>query len=131
MAANDSTPSAIVVNKDNEVDIGVDRGVKRKLDESECIQQPQKRAENQFADRQRHATLWYEDGTIILANKTTLFRVSREILARRSVLFKDMFSLPQPKELDSEETFDGLPVVVLDDSTQDLQHLLSAVFVES
>ena len=117
--------------KDSETELGTDHGINGKSEASKRTRLPSDDAENPVAKRQRHETLWYEDGTVILANRMTLFRVYRGTLARRSLVFKDLFSLPQPVELNAEDTLDGVPVVVLDDSTQDLYFLLKAVFEES
>lgn len=52
--------------------------------------------------------LWYPDGTVILRAEDTLFCVYSGILSQHSVVFMDMFSLPQ---LDTGTSFEGRPVV--------------------
>ncbi len=78
-----------------------------------------------LSKRERHSTIWFKDGTVILATSSTLFRVYGGILAHHSPVFRDMFSLSQP---DAEsESFDGVPVVHLSDDTTELAHFLSAL----
>ena len=58
---------------------------------------------------------WFEDGTVILQAGDTLFRAYSGILSRNSVIFDDLFRLPQPAE--GPETYDGLPLVKLQDDS--------------
>ncbi|KAJ7490881.1 hypothetical protein FB451DRAFT_1221319 [Mycena latifolia] len=71
------------------------------------------------------ANVWFEDGTLIIDTGNVLHRVSRSILAARSSVFKDMFSLPQPPDA---ETLQGCPVVRLQDSPDDILVFLRAIF---
>lgn len=73
----------------------------------------------------RHETLSYEDGNLIVVAEDTMFQVHRSVLARKSALFKDLLSLPQP---DSEEKIDGLPVVRLLDSSADVALLMDSIY---
>ena len=47
---------------------------------------------------ERHPEFWFFDGSIVLVAERVMFRVHKAFLARHSVFFRDMFSLPQPKE---------------------------------
>ncbi|KIJ57989.1 hypothetical protein HYDPIDRAFT_103486, partial [Hydnomerulius pinastri MD-312] len=73
---------------------------------------------------------WLEDGNVVLAAEDKFFRVHRSVLSASSLIFKDMFALPQPPA-DSEgedEKLDGCPVVRLQDRVVDLQHVLKALY---
>ncbi|KAJ3558802.1 hypothetical protein NM688_g713 [Phlebia brevispora] len=72
----------------------------------------------------RHETLWFEDGNVIVQAGDTIFRVYRGLLCQYSDVFKDLFKLPQPADA---ETMDGLPLVQLSDSPVELAHLLDAL----
>lgn len=77
--------------------------------------------------RVRYRALWFEDGNIVLATTTLLFRVHRGLLARHSTVFEDLFSLPQPEE--QVETYEGIPVVELPgDDSEDVKHLLHCIY---
>src|ERR1700755_1150246 len=41
----------------------------------------------------KHADLWFFDGSVILQAESTLFRVHKSQLSRRSIVFSDMFAL--------------------------------------
>ncbi len=77
--------------------------------------------------RPRHKSLWYADGSVILATPRMLFRVYRGILSQHSPVFHDMFSLPQSSDVSQHDTMDGVPVVHLHDDPTELAHLLSAI----
>ena len=78
----------------------------------------------------RHPDLWFSDGSVVLKAERTLFRVHISQLVRRSLFFRDLFSLPQPgkdtAELDG--TLGGCPLLVLHDSAEDLSNLLKALY---
>jgi len=78
-------------------------------------------------ERERHPVLYYEDGNIILATSTTLFKVYRGILSRNSLVFQDMFSLPQPDSNEGLGRFDDVDVVHLHDDPESLAYFLSAL----
>ncbi|KAJ6480496.1 hypothetical protein C8R47DRAFT_1218697 [Mycena vitilis] len=69
--------------------------------------------------------LWFHDGTLVLVAGSSLFRVYRGQLAKRSSVFHDMLELPQPA---TAETIDGCPVVRLWDDERDLCYFLNAIF---
>ncbi|KAJ7657259.1 hypothetical protein DFH06DRAFT_1197809 [Mycena polygramma] len=69
--------------------------------------------------------LWFRDGTLVLVAGSSLFRVYRGQLAKRSSVFNGMLEMPQPA---SAETIDGCPVVRLWDDERDLGYFLNAIF---
>lgn len=73
----------------------------------------------------RHLDLWFDDGSVILVAQTTGFRVHRGLLARHSEIFHDMFSMPQPPEV---ETFEGCQVVCLSDDAADVATILGILY---
>ena len=78
----------------------------------------------------RHPDLWFSDGSVVLKAETTIFRVHISQLSRRSLFFRDLFSLPQPANdaVGLDGTFDGCPLLVLHDSAEDLSNLLKALY---
>jgi BTB/POZ domain len=73
--------------------------------------------------------LYFPDGNIILEAGTTHFRVSRGILAARSPVFKEVLSLPQPKEGGVDGKVDGCDVVHLfGDDPQEVTYFLRAIY---
>ncbi|KAJ7851646.1 hypothetical protein B0H14DRAFT_3451224 [Mycena olivaceomarginata] len=68
---------------------------------------------------------WHSDGSVVLQAQNTQFRVHWSVLALHSQFFRGMQGLPQPKE---QPTVDGCPVVVLQDATVDVEHLLRALY---
>jgi hypothetical protein len=81
----------------------------------------------------QHIELWFSDGSVVLQAESTLFRVHKSQLARRSVVFSDMFTLPQPvvstsHATFSDESYEGCPVVRLHDTAADVANLLLALY---
>ncbi|KAK7028754.1 BTB domain-containing protein [Favolaschia claudopus] len=76
------------------------------------------------ADLIRAEDLWFEDCGLIIQAEKTIFRVSRDHLAVHSPVFKDMLSLPTPKESDMML---GCPFVALPDSAEDIMVFLKAL----
>jgi len=81
----------------------------------------------------KHADLWFCDGSVILQAESTLFRVHKSQLSRRSFVFSDMFALAQPPVITThatlaDETYEGCPVVKLYDSAEDVANLLLALY---
>lgn len=70
-------------------------------------------------------TWWFDDGNVVLIADDTLFRVHRGVLSHHSVVFRDMFMIPQPEEF---EQMEGCPVVHLSDSPRELGVLLGALY---
>jgi hypothetical protein len=75
----------------------------------------------------KHSTPWFNDGNIVLQVESTQFRVFRGVLATASTVFNDMFSIPQPPS-PGGELVEGCLVVHLQDSAQDWQYGLKALF---
>ncbi|KAI0673749.1 hypothetical protein C8Q78DRAFT_969131 [Trametes maxima] len=71
---------------------------------------------------------WFEDGNVVLVLESSAFRVHRGVLSRHSEAFRNLFSIPQPMDVDKIETIDGSPVVRLQDSSHDFRHLLQAFY---
>ena len=69
----------------------------------------------------RDADVWLADGHIVIVAQGFAFRVLKSILAQRSEVFRDLFTLPVPETADS---LDGCPLVHVSDSPYDLRHLL-------
>ncbi|KAJ7465230.1 hypothetical protein FB451DRAFT_432427 [Mycena latifolia] len=69
--------------------------------------------------------IWMSHGDIILEAESTQFRVHRDILAKHSSVFQDMFLLPQPP---NEVTVEGCSIVHLSDSAIDVELLLTAFY---
>lgn len=72
------------------------------------------------------SNLWYRDGNIVLQAERTQWKVHQGILAESSVIFQDMFSLPQPLAIDTE-LVEGCPVVRLSDSAEEVEYVLQAI----
>ncbi|KAK7038428.1 BTB domain-containing protein [Favolaschia claudopus] len=72
-------------------------------------------------------SLWFSDCGLVIRANTTLFRVSGEILASKSPIFRDMLHMPQPSSSQCE-TFEGCPVVSLADDPNDTEVFLRAIF---
>ncbi|KAF7344647.1 BTB domain-containing protein [Mycena venus] len=78
-------------------------------------------------DLVRNSEFWFEDGTIILRVENTLYRVYRGLLASRSTVFRDTFSMPQPQIDEERDEIDGCPVVQLHDKEKDFTCFLKAL----
>ena len=74
---------------------------------------------------EKSENLWFEDGSIVLQAENTQFKVHRSILAKNSPIFADLFKIPHPA---SEPTIDGCPVVHLQDSAEDIKHVLLILY---
>ncbi|RPD55035.1 hypothetical protein L227DRAFT_332951 [Lentinus tigrinus ALCF2SS1-6] len=75
--------------------------------------------------------LWFDDGNVVVIAQQTGFRVHRGPLSRHSEMFRDMFSVPQPANCESQALFeemDGCPVVHVTDTSYDFKHLLRAIY---
>lgn len=103
------------------------------------------------SDYQRHSILYFVDGNVCLAagnlslaasnssgqavtpgqepeklaeHTGTVFRVHQTVLSLHSPIFKDTFALRSPQG--ANETYDGVPLVQMPDSADDLESLLKA-----
>lgn len=85
-----------------------------------------KKPRQEDAGGERDEEFWENDGNVVLVARNVEFRVYKGVLAYHSPVFADMFSLPQPADASSETPHD-CPVVHLDDSPEDLRHILRAI----
>jgi hypothetical protein len=74
----------------------------------------------------RDEDFYFEDGSLILSAKNAdgdlvYFRVHRSVLAKQSSVFKDMFSVPSPSEVDM---YDGLPLVHVHDEAKEVKEFI-------
>ncbi|KAJ7185853.1 hypothetical protein C8R46DRAFT_882121 [Mycena filopes] len=69
--------------------------------------------------------IWMPYGDIILQAESTQFRLNRDVLARQSSVFKDMFSIPQPP---NEPTIEGCPIVHVSDTAMDWELFLGMLY---
>lgn len=77
-------------------------------------------------DIPRHKDFWFEDGNVVfVARKSMAFRVHKSILSRKSTVFRDMFAMPQPADV---EKIDAFAVVHVDDSPDLLQNFFEALY---
>ncbi|KAF8531826.1 hypothetical protein JB92DRAFT_2690476, partial [Gautieria morchelliformis] len=68
--------------------------------------------------------MWMDDGNMVLAAKDVVFRVHRSQLARQSAVFHNMCdSLPC-----NAERYEGVPVVHLGESPEDVLQLLRGIY---
>lgn len=83
---------------------------------------------------EHHDSLYLEDGNVCLVSglsdsplsPRTLFRVHKSLLARHSPVFKDMFAFPA--DAANQDQYEGLPLVVMQDSTNDIEVFLLALY---
>lgn len=84
---------------------------------------------------QKHATLYLPGGDIVLCSAfndsesdppRTLFCVSKATLAFHSPVFAGMFTLPDKP--DTQDTYEGLPLVRIPDAEEELEGLLFALY---
>lgn len=77
-----------------------------------------------------HPKLWFDDGSLVIQASSVRYRIHRTIVCQHSAIFRDMMAMPQPDDgsLDNENTFDGCPLVKLEDSSDDLSMLLEALY---
>ncbi|KAH9486219.1 hypothetical protein JR316_0000283 [Psilocybe cubensis] len=73
----------------------------------------------------KNTRFWFEDGNIALQAEDTQFRVHRGVMARHSVVFRDMLLIAHPET----GSVDGCPVVSLaDDAAHDWIHVLGIIY---
>lgn len=76
--------------------------------------------------------LWFHDGNIIIQAGNLVFKVFRSILSRESTVFNEMiFALPpsaSPSQEDAVASFDGLPLVFLTDTEDEIRLFLSVIY---
>jgi hypothetical protein len=86
----------------------------------------------------RHSDFWFDDGSVICQAESVLFKVHMSQLARHSVCFRDMFSIPQPCGTDlachcpTDHSLRcrcyTIPIVQLHDTAEDVGNLLTALY---
>lgn len=85
----------------------------------------------------KHPIHYYDDGNLIFIVEDEVYRVHRSILTRRSSVMKDMITVGNPsgKETPSgippqrhQTSFDGVPVVVLNDGIDDFALMLDFIY---
>ncbi|KAI0688688.1 hypothetical protein C8T65DRAFT_589286, partial [Cerioporus squamosus] len=78
----------------------------------------------------RDADLWFPDGNIVVIAENTSFRVHKGVLARHSIVFHNMFDVPQPTDPDpaAADLIEGCPVVRVSDPAHDFKHLLHMLY---
>ena len=74
---------------------------------------------------ERSEKLWLEDGSVVLQAENVQFKVHRSILTKHSQIFADLFKMPHPP---TEPTVEGCPVVLLQDSAEDVKHVLLILY---
>lgn len=94
---------------------------------------PQKRARTGSISEEHNSKVeitrghpWHDDGNIVIQGcDGTQFRVHRSVLCNVSTIFVDMFAIPPPPDL---ETVEGCPLVVLPDTSAEVQVLVDLVY---
>ena len=64
---------------------------------------------------------------IVMSGDGLRFFVRKSIVTFVSPIFNDMFSLPQPTTASTSDTQSTCPVVYIEDSPEDLRHVLRAI----
>ncbi|KLO13584.1 hypothetical protein SCHPADRAFT_928429 [Schizopora paradoxa] len=81
----------------------------------------------------RHEKHWVPDGSVVIGavdsknRTTTLFQVHRTLLTDQSEVFASMFSLPQGEGNCQTDYYDGLPYVLLPDTSEEVVALLNVL----
>ncbi|TRM55385.1 hypothetical protein BD626DRAFT_266851 [Schizophyllum amplum] len=70
--------------------------------------------------------LWFDDGNVVIAAKSRLFRVHRSILSLQSSVFRDILSLPASEE---QDMYEGHPLIELPDDGEEVEHFLKAIYL--
>ncbi|TFK89054.1 hypothetical protein K466DRAFT_545972 [Polyporus arcularius HHB13444] len=76
-------------------------------------------------NRTRDADYWFDDGNLILVAEEVEFRVYAAPLMRRSPVFREMLSLPQPQA--DGAAYLSIPTVRLYDHPTDVRRLLGSI----
>ena len=72
--------------------------------------------------------LWFESGDVVIVAGYVAFRVHRDVLSDSSTVFADMLSSLAVDEDREREEIEGCPVVRLEDSVNDVKHLLRILY---
>ncbi len=81
------------------------------------------------------ANHWVSDGNVVLSaissdkNRTVLFRIHKSLLSDQSGVFETMFGLPVPQDQENveAESYEGLPLVRMPDTAEQVEALLNAL----
>ena len=78
----------------------------------------------------RDEDLYFSDGSVILSAKDAdqnllYFRVHKSVLAKNSLVFEDMLTMPTPAD---QDLYDGLPLVHLHDDANHLKEFLGMLY---
>ena len=73
-----------------------------------------------------HRTLYFDDGNVILSCGSTIFRVHRSLLSKHSSVFRERFQPPQ--EDVKPKLLHGLPLIILDDTSEEMEALLNTIY---
>ena len=80
---------------------------------------------------ERSTDVWFDDGNCVLQAENTVFKVYFGLLAKYSVYFQTMITLPQPDANFGEEPqpmYENCPLIVLlGDSAKDAGYFLKAL----
>ncbi|KIO16158.1 hypothetical protein M407DRAFT_34204 [Tulasnella calospora MUT 4182] len=74
------------------------------------------------AHLRRHESFYLFDGNICLRSRGVVFRVFKSLLAEESEVFRNMFAIGVDEE-DGQSTYDGVPLIDLDDDPDDLAQM--------
>ncbi|KLO13581.1 hypothetical protein SCHPADRAFT_873849 [Schizopora paradoxa] len=80
-----------------------------------------------------HKRHWIHDGSVVFGaadskkTKTTLFKIHRTLLTDQSEVFASMFSLPQGEGSCQTDFYDGLPYVLLPDTSEEVVAFLDVL----
>ncbi|KAL1671526.1 hypothetical protein EV122DRAFT_226410 [Schizophyllum commune] len=78
------------------------------------------------SDRARIADLWFDDGNLVIAAGSHLFRVHRSIMSMHSAVFCDMLSCPPSQ---SQDMYEGVPLLELLDDGEEVKYFLTALYL--
>ena len=73
----------------------------------------------------RDKEIWFSDGNVVLAAEGYAFKVYQGLLAQNSEVFRNLFSITQPRFVEAE---DDCPLVQLSDHPVELRHFLRVLF---
>jgi hypothetical protein len=76
----------------------------------------------------RSSRFWFKDGNIILQTGNTRFKVHQGALARHSSVFDDVFSMPQPDPVETQNTTSDCPLLVVHDQPEDIEFALEVFY---
>lgn len=75
----------------------------------------------------RSPDYWFDSGDVILQAEDVQFRVHREMLARHSNVFRDMFNIPQGENT-NERVIHDCPVVPVSEMSSEIEYILSIFY---